>query len=73
MLKRLLAVAFVAASIVVVAGAPPASARPGDTVTVTCTGGQVVVSDGSSLFGQTTANGAYNVVNPFGEVCTVNP
>ena len=73
MIKRLLGIAFVAGSIVGVLGASPASARPGATVTVTCTGGQVVVSDASSLFGQTTANGRYNLVNPFGEVCTVNP
>jgi hypothetical protein len=73
MIKRLLGISFVAASIVGVVGASPASARPGETVTVICTGGQVVVSDASSLFGQTTANGAYNLVNPFGEVCTVNP
>ena len=73
MIKRLLGLTFVAASIVGVVGASPASARPGSTVSVSCTGGQGVVSDGASLFGQTTANGVYNLVNPFGEVCTVNP
>jgi hypothetical protein len=73
MIKRLLGITFVAASIVGVVGASPASGRPGGTVTVTCTGGQGVVSDTRSLFGQTTANGVYNLVNPFGEVCTVNP
>ena len=71
--KKLLVLTFLATSIVGVVGAPPATARPGGTVTVTCSGGQGVVSDKNSLFGQTTANGVYNLVNPFGEVCIVNP
>jgi hypothetical protein len=73
-MKKLLGATFVAATLITgLAGATPASARSDDTVTVTCSGGQVVVSDAHSLGGQTTANGAYNLVNPFGEVCTVNP
>lgn len=71
--KKLLVLTFVATSIVGVVGASPASARSDGTVTVTCSGGQIIVSDKNSLVGQTTANGVYNVVNPFGEVCIVNP
>lgn len=70
-MKRMLGVVLSALMVVGVIGAAPALARPGSVVTVTCSGGQIVVSDASSLFGQTTANGAYNEVNPFGEVCTV--
>ena len=72
MVKRLLGVVFVVASLVGIVGATPASARSDATVTVTCTGGQVVVSDANAVTGQTTANAMYNVVNPFGEVCTVH-
>jgi hypothetical protein len=70
-MRRKLGVITFAAMIVALVGVVPASARPGDVVTVTCTGGQVVVSDAASLEGQTTANGVYNLVNPFGEICTV--
>jgi uncharacterized membrane protein YdfJ with MMPL/SSD domain len=71
--KKILGVAFASALIMSIVSAMPASARPGATVTVVCSGGQGVVSDAQSFFGQTTANGVYNQVNPFGEVCTVYP
>ena len=71
-MKKLLIV-LLAPIFLVLVSASPASARSDDTVTVTCTGGQVIVSDQNSLFGQQTANTAYNAVNPFGEVCTVHP
>jgi hypothetical protein len=70
-MKRIVGVVLGAAMMAGLVGVMPAAARPGDVVTVTCTGGQTVVSDVHSLFGQTTANGVYNAVNPFGEVCTV--
>jgi hypothetical protein len=73
MRKRMIGVTLGAALIVGALGSTPALARSDSTLTVTCSGGQVVVSDGSSLTGQTTANGVYNLVNPFGEICTVNP
>jgi hypothetical protein len=52
--------------------AAPASARSDTTLTVTCTGGQVIVSDANSLGGQQAAIEAYNRVNPFGEICTIH-
>jgi hypothetical protein len=75
MVKRVLgATTVVAATLIIgLAGATPASARANDTLTVTCTGGQVIVSDSNSLTGQTAATTVYNAVNPFGEVCTVHP
>jgi len=73
MKKKLLGATFAVTLLMGLAGATPASARADDTLTVICSGGQVVVSDASSFTGQTTANGAYNLVNPFGEVCTVYP
>ena len=73
MWKHRLALTLAAAFALSVLGALPASARSDPTLTVTCTGGQVVVSDANSLTGQQTANDAYNSVNPFGEVCTVHP
>jgi hypothetical protein len=73
MKKKVLGVAFAAGLILSLASATPASARSDDTLTVVCSGGQGVVSDARSFFGQTTANGAYNLVNPFGEACTVYP
>jgi hypothetical protein len=68
-----LAVIFGAALIVSFVGVSPAMARSDTTLTVTCSGGQVIVSDANSLHGQTTATGVYNSVNPFGEICVVNP
>jgi hypothetical protein len=73
MRKRMIGITLGAALIVGALGSTPALARSNATLTVTCTGGQVVVSDAHSLTGQTTANGAYNLVNPFGEICTVQP
>ncbi len=73
MRKRLIGVTLGAALIVGALGSTPAFARSDATLTVTCTGGQIVTSDTNSLTGQTTANGAYNLVNPFGEICTVHP
>jgi hypothetical protein len=70
-MRRLLG-AVSAAALLLVLAATPASARADETVTVTCSGGQVVVSDINSSAGQTTANTMYNAVNPFGEVCTVS-
>jgi hypothetical protein len=73
MMKKMLGATFGAALIVGILSTTPASARSNDTITVTCSGGQVVVSDANSTTGQVTANTAYNAVNPFGEVCVVNP
>ena len=72
-MKKLLGVIFSAALMVGLVGVTPALARSNATITVECSGGQVVVSDANSLTGQTTANGRYNLVNPFGEICVVNP
>jgi hypothetical protein len=69
MKKALGAVVF--AAVIAVTNAAPAWARSDSTVTVTCSGGQIVVSDTHSFAGQTTANGMYNQVNPFGEICVV--
>jgi len=75
MVKRVLGATTVAAAALIIgfAGATPASARANNTLTVTCTGGQVIVSDANSFTGQTAATIRYNAVNPFGEVCTVHP
>ena len=70
-MRRFLGVVSAAALLLALA-ATPASARADDTITVTCTGGQVIVSDIHSRGGQTMANTMYNAVNPFGEVCTVS-
>lgn len=64
---------FGVALMVSVLGASTASARSDPTLTVVCSGGQGVVSDIRSLQGQVTANGVYNLVNPFCEICTVYP
>jgi len=61
-----------AAALLLVLAATPASARADDTITMTCTGGQVIVSDTHSREGQTVATTTYNAVNPFGEVCTIS-
>ena len=55
-MRKVLGIIFCAALMVGLVGVVPASARPGGTVTVTCSGGQVIVSDIMSFFGQTTAN-----------------
>jgi hypothetical protein len=73
MKRKALGVTFAVTLIIGLAGATPAWARSDDTLTVTCTGGQVIVSDANSLTGQTAATTVYNAVNPFGEVCTVHP
>ncbi len=54
-------------------GATSASARSDETLTITCTFGQVIVADANALGGQLQATTRYNQVNPFGEVCTINP
>ena len=70
-MRRFLGVVSAVAFVLALA-ATPASARANDTVTMTCTGGQVIVADAHSRDGQITANTMYNAVNPFGEVCTVS-
>lgn len=72
MWRKALGVTFGAAMIVGVLATTPASARSDTTLTITCTGGQVIVSDANSLAGQQAATDAYNRVNPFGEVCTIH-
>jgi hypothetical protein len=72
MKRKALGVMFAVTMILGLGGATPAWARSDATLTVTCTGGQVIVSDAHSLTGQTAATTAYNAVNPFGEVCTVH-
>ena len=62
-----------AAALALVLTAAPASARSDNTITMTCTGGQVIVSDSNSRGGQTVATTTYNAVNPFGEICTISP
>lgn len=73
MKRKMLGAVFGAVLTVGLLSATPASARSDPTITVTCSGGQVIVSDANSTGGQTTANTAYNAVNPFGEVCVVHP
>ncbi len=52
--------------------AAPASAREDQTITVLCEpSGFTIVADANSLFGQTTADAHFNVVNPFGDTCGV--
>jgi hypothetical protein len=60
------AIAFVA----LVAG--PAAARSDTTITETCTSGTVLTVDHNATGGLTTAENHYNVVNPTGDVCTIN-
>ena len=72
MWRKALGVTFGAAMIVGVLAAAPASARSDTTLTITCTGGQVIVADANSLAGQQAAIAAYNRVNPLGEVCTIH-
>lgn len=73
MWKRRLGIIFSGALILSALGATSASARSDETLTIVCTGGQVIVADANSLTGQLVATGVYNDVNPFGEVCTINP
>ena len=70
-MKKVLGVIFSAALMVGLVGVTPALARSDATITVECSGGQIIVSDANSKTGQTTANGMYNDVNPFGEICLV--
>ena len=60
-------------TLVSILGAVPASARSDPTIEVICSGGQVIVADAHALTGMVTSAGVYNVVNPFGEICTVFP
>jgi hypothetical protein len=57
--------------------AGPASARQDRTITVSCTIGGVTsflhLTDIHSTSGQVTVNSVFNMVNPFGEICTVLP
>ena len=73
MKRKALGITIAVTLIMGIAGTTPAWARSDATLTVTCTGGQVIVSDANSLTGQTAATTVYNAVNPFGEVCTVHP
>jgi hypothetical protein len=73
MRKRMLGVVFGAAMFVGVLGATPAMARSDPTIMVICSGGQVIVADAHALTGMVTSAGVYNLVNPFGEICTVYP
>ena len=73
MWKRRLGIIFSGALILSALGATSASARSDETLTITCTLGQVIVADANALDGQTQATNMYNQVNPFGEVCTIHP
>ena len=73
MWTRRLGIIFTGALILSAMGATSASARSNDTLTIVCTGGQVIIADANSFDGQSMATSVYNKVNPFGEVCTIHP
>jgi hypothetical protein len=52
--------------------AGPAAGRSDTTITETCTSGTVITVDHHATGGLTTAENHYNVVNPTGDVCTIN-